>query len=562
MSSLPKNENIENDSNNNSIDNNIIVNENEEMKNNLDYNNIISSSNIINNQKSQIISKKLENDNNNEIATQSEKINNNQNSNENNSPHKEKKSHDDYTPSSSKKNQLIKENNDENDDDENDLSPNKIQKIISYSFDLKNQLSELESNILNETKMSLEETKDLNNELSKKSSELKLIVNEQSNLMVKLKKIKNEIDNKVNIPKIISMQNKSKLFLLKEAQLKKLIVVKDKEIQNASKKTGMIFNEYKKMKELKENNTEEKSIKLQKELLLLKNELKELENDIKKLNDIINEHKYCKNHKKRLLDQLELYKKLYQFEIKNSILIENKISNNNNQIDKKNKLKNTFRKNFSSDYFSLSKITTPDKKQNKYEKSRNNKVLNKYFNYIINSMKRENNEYYSTKQFNSNDDNHKINILFNSNENFYLNKIIPNSLLEKYKKRFDSLEIERRGIKTIIDNDRLNRKKKLRIDKNKIDLFNLKNKEFQKVQVNLNFEQKKQKQKIFDIKSKIIIVNKEKQKYTKILSVKEKENQRLKEKINELLKKRHSHKKKSELKKENHNFNVIINNKI
>ena len=378
MSSLPKNENIENDSNNSSIDNNIIVNENEEMKNNLDYNNIISSSNIINNQKSQIISKKLENDNNNEIATQSEKINNNQNSKENNSPHKEKKSHDDYTPSSSKKNQLIKENNDdENDDDKNDLSPNKIQKIISYSFDLKNQLSELESNILNETKMSLEETKDLNNELSKKSSELKLIVNEQSNLMVKLKKIKNEIDNKVNIPKIISMQNKSKLFLLKEAQLKKLIVVKDKEIQNASKKTGMIFNEYKKMKELKENNTEEKSIKLQKELLLLKNELKELENYIKKLNAIINEHKYCKNHKKRLLDQLELYKKLYQFEIKNSILIENKISNNNNQIDKKNKLKNTFRKNFSSDYFSLSKITTPDKKQNKYEKSRNNKVLKK-----------------------------------------------------------------------------------------------------------------------------------------------------------------------------------------
>lgn len=554
MSSLSKNENNENDNNNSPINNKI---KNVEIQTNLDNSKNAFFSDFIYNQNSRTTPKKILNDYLNESSKQLDQLNNLQDLSKNNSLYKEKKNSDDSPPSSLKNTQSLKNNS-----SSKKYSLSRSKRSSFYTIDLKNKLKELDSKIQNETKINLEETNNLNNELSAKSSELKLVINEHYNLIGKLKKFKNDLDSQINISKLISMQKKTKLILLKEAQLKKLLLVKDKEILNALKMNEIALHEYKKVKKLNENNSEDTLTELQKEFFLLKSEIKELEYDIKKLNAILNEHKYCINHKNKLLYQLELYKKLYQFEIKNSILIENKINSNNNKNDKKNKVKNSFKKNLSSDYLMFSKRITSAKKKDKYKKLLSNKIIKDYVNNFITSMNSEKNENYCSKDYiNKSNDNNKINILFNSNENFYLNKIIPNSILEIYKKRFDSLEVERREIKTIIGSDQLKHKKKLLLDKNKIELFRLRNKELKKEQINLNFEQRKQKLKILDIKRKINKVNKESQKYKKMMIIREKESQKLKEKIAGFLKMEEGDKKQIEYKEENHNFIVISKKK-
>ena len=125
--------------------------------------------------------------------------------------------------------------------------------------------------------------------------------------------------------------------------------------------------------------------------------------------------------------------------------------------------------------------------------------------------------------------------LFNSKENNFLEKIIPNEYLIRCKERFDNIENENNKIKEKLNENKIKRDKMIIEKQVIIGMKEIKIKAAKKEEIKLNIDIYKQNKLIDTLKKKINEVYKETKKYKNLLHMKIKENSNLKKKMNEYI---------------------------
>ena len=125
--------------------------------------------------------------------------------------------------------------------------------------------------------------------------------------------------------------------------------------------------------------------------------------------------------------------------------------------------------------------------------------------------------------------------LFNSKENNFLEKIIPNEYLVRCKERFDIIENENNKIKEKLNQNKIKRDKMIIEKQVIIGMKEIKIKAAKKEEVKLSIDIYKQNKLIDALKKKINEVDKETKKYKNLLNMKIKENSNLKKKMNEFI---------------------------
>ena len=138
--------------------------------------------------------------------------------------------------------------------------------------------------------------------------------------------------------------------------------------------------------------------------------------------------------------------------------------------------------------------------------------------------------------------------LFNSKENNFLEKIIPNEYLVRCKERFDNIENENNKIKEKINQNKIKRDKMLTEKQVIIGMKQIKIKAAKREELKLSLDIYKQNKIIEELKKKINEVEKETKKYKNILNSKIKENSNLKKKMNEYIAKNKEKARKGEKK--------------
>ena len=450
------------------------------------------------------------------------------------------------------------------------LTQKKIKKtipMIKYNLDdLQNKIKEINTQIYYENNISINQYNSLNDEIRTKITIIKELATEQKELISQLKALKNELNSKIEKANVIILKkNKDDK---KGELLSKLITIKEKEIELADKNNNLIQKEYKRILRIFNNNNFSKELKLRKELFELKNEIIILEQEIRQLETILDKHKYCEKHKNELLKYLSLLTKAYEFEVKKNSI--NSLSDRSLTSEKENetynlKLETINTNKKTSKTIHIRSPATPriinintklQKKLKNNKKSHLNLLSKNSFNYInkvINSINEE-----SRKESgyinNSNNINYKArkNSLFKSNENIFLEKIIPNDFLIKCKERFDSIELENNKLKEKINLNKIKHERLINENQIKIELQEIKLKVNKKDEQKLNIEIYKTNKTIYELKKKINEINKETKKYNDMINIKNKENKNIKHKMQEM-KKHLKRKKTKEIKEENIN---------
>ena len=436
-------------------------------------------------------------------------------------------------------------------------------KLIKYDTnELKKKINEINSQINNEKTISINNYNKLNKEIIEKIGIIKNLAEEQRKLIAKLKIMKDEINNKIERVNRIALKNGE--YNKKEKIVQKLIVVKEKEIEMANKKTALIKKECFRAKNILNNNDFIKENNLRKEFSELKNEILKLEHDKRKLETILDQHQYCDKRKNELLNYLSLLTNAYQFEIKKSSLIMTINSDSNNFEEIKNKSNNDKKIFLSPKTKSTKNIFIPktDKKLVKKDSYLNliSKSASDYIHKILNNVKEENKKDQGIIS-NSNNFNYKTKKknLFNLKENFFLEKIIPNNYLIKCKERFDNIENNNCQLKEKISLYKMEREKFMNEKQMEIEFKEIKIKSAKKEELRLNINIYKTSKKIEELKKEINKLNKETKKVNNIIIIKKKENSNVNNKMKEL--KKDIKKRKKEMKENKDTKEEIINNK-
>ena len=421
--------------------------------------------------------------------------------------------------------------------------------IIRYDLtELKYKINEINSKIDNEKSISINNYISLNSEIKEKISKIKNLSLEQMELISKLKIIKNEVNKKLS--KVNDLLLKNSEINKKEKELQKLITVKDKEIELANKRNLNEKNEYIRIIKIFNNNDFTKEINLRKELFELKNEITKLEFQIRKLGSILDQHKYCNKHKNELLNYLSLLTNAYQFEIKKTCMLDMTI-NSDNETD----LNNSKSINKTLDILCSPKrkitkkiiINNKNSQPNLLSK-RSSNYINSVLNNINDEQKKESGNIINIKNYKLQKKN-----LFNSKENNFLEKIIPNKYLVRCKERFDNIENENNKIKEKLNENKIKRDKMIIEKQVIIGMKEIKIKAAKKEELKLSIDIYKQNKLIDALKKRINEVDKETKKYKNLLNIKIKENSNLKKKMNEYILKIKDTKK--EEKKDMNNIN-------
>ena len=436
-------------------------------------------------------------------------------------------------------------------------------KLIKYDTnELKKKINEINSQINNEKTISINNYNKLNKEIIEKIGIIKNLAEEQRKLIAKLKIMKDEINNKIERVNRIALKNGE--YNKKEKIVQKLIVVKEKEIEMANKKTALIKKECFRAKNILNNNDFIKENNLRKEFSELKNEILKLEHDKRKLETILDQHQYCDKRKNELLNYLSLLTNAYQFEIKKSSLIMTINSDSNNFEEIKYKSNNDKKIFLSPKTKSTKNIFIPktDKKLVKKDSYLNliSKSASDYIHKILNNVKEENKKDQGIIS-NSNNFNYKTKKknLFNLKENFFLEKIIPNNYLIKCKERFDNIENNNCQLKEKISLYKMEREKFMNEKQMEIEFKEIKIKSAKKEELRLNINIYKTSKKIEELKKEINKLNKETKKVNNIIIIKKKENSNVNNKMKEL--KKDIKKRKKEMKENKDTKEEIINNK-
>ena len=435
------------------------------------------------------------------------------------------------------KNQNVNNKNDNNNNKNKKVNNNipktikALPELLKETEELEIKLAQLNSEMETEQNLLMQETSELNNEITDREFEISCLTTENKNLISQLKDIKNSLDDKMKISKIFlaKMQQLTK----DEKRLKKQIEVLDKEIESAHKNNIIAQKECKKMKLLAKNNEEGKEKILDEELKSLQQAKLELENNNILFRKEIKEHKLCPKKKSNLLSKLNMLNNSYEFEVKKTNMLETSLL----ELDKKKeKIKQEIqeKEEFNANNRSISYCTKIRKdvlmqmEKKNSEKMMINPSARLHVSEICNSIE-EQNVRNSGNIKKVNKTNYKLEqlSLFTETEQMHLANIIPPSVLNEFKERFE-----------LIENQRFNLFNELKKNKSKF------NEQSGDIQIKLNYNElkrKEQKMQLADmnanlskknvdinkLKTEIQKVNKEYKNWDKLLKMKNNENLRL-----------------------------------
>ena len=411
----------------------------------------------------------------------------------------------------------------------NDKIISKLERLKEKTSEYTNKLNSIEKQIIIEKNSSTEEINEINEQLKEKDIDIKKLADDNKVLFNELKNIKEEVDDKMKIIRIIKLKENE--LLKTEERLNKDIKVSEREIIITTRNIEIYKKEKENLEKLLKNNDENKQYNLKLELQNLYLERENLEKVIKDDKTLIKEHKFCEKKKQKLQNKLNIIRNELEFERKKLNMNEQKKNDENkytddiniDDINKKSRILNRTEIQSPSIKFkkkepTLQKTTTPIWKEleiahKKYLKSISNMTAKQIF---------ENNIQDERSKFG----------LFSPKE--ILSKLIPNDFLEIYQQRYDNVEMQKQEIEEQILYGNSNVKQEIKENKNKIDKSNLKMKEQNIKTGKLNEDLSKLKRLSNECNNEIKIVNEHLKNLILVFKQKNGENQRLKQRINDI----------------------------
>ena len=421
------------------------------------------------------------------------------------------------------------------------ISTKSLLELEKETEEMQIKLAQLNSEMDKERNLLIQETTELNTDITDRGFEISCLSSENKNLMTQLKYIKTSLDDKMEIGKVFFA--KMEKLKISEKQLKKKMEVLEKEIELAEKNSKIVQKDCKRMAILAKNNEEGKEKILNEELDNLIKLKSELEENNFKLRKALKEHKLCPKIKSNLVNKLNMLNNSYEFEKKKTNMIETSLVN---LEQKKEKIKKEIqdKEDFNTNNRSMSYCTNLRKKvlKNMDKKNSEQKMMSpcarKHISNICNIIEEQNkkNSELIKNIENTNYQKLKKN-LFTDSEQVQLAAIIPPSFLNEFKERFE-----------MVENERYDLMNKLQKNKNKLNGYSddiqikinyaeLKKKEQKMQWVDMNVNYSKKNVEINNLKNEIKKVNKEFRNWSKLLKMKNNENQKLNDYINNIQKK-------------------------
>ena len=415
-------------------------------------------------------------------------------------------------------------------------SNSSLEGLEQKTIELREKLEKIKSDAEQERALNMEETYQLNSDITDKNFEINVLSEENRDLIAQLKEIKNSLDEKMKIGNkfLIKMEKLKK----EEENKKKLIEVKEKEIELAQKNQDIIMRDYNRMKNISDQNYPDKENELRKNLESLEKDKKQLENEINQLKKIIKEHKLCSKVKQNLISSLNVITNSYQFEEKKKNMLESNLAEfeeKKEKIKKENeeKLNTSSRSNTYGNKIRNKVLERMEKKNS--EKSI---IPSRAALHVENLCKSigNNNLKNSRDMKNINNSNYKLQqkSLFTDIEQIQLATIIPPSYLNKFKEKFDEVENQRYDL---IDKLRVSHEQHastLNSVKIKLNYAELKKKEQKILLVDLSSNVAKKNVDITKLKTDINKINKDINTWKKLLRMKNNESKRLNKYIDDL----------------------------
>ena len=406
-----------------------------------------------------------------------------------------------------------------------------LPELLKETEEMQVQLAKLNSEMDNERNLLMQETSELNNDITDRGFEISCLSSENKNLISQLKDIKTSLDDKMKISKIfmVKMQQLAK----NEKIMKKKLEILDKEIELAQKNTRIVQKDCNKMKILARNNEEGKEKILNDELNNLIKTKTELENNNINLRKEIKEHKLCPKIKTNLLSKLNLLNNSYEFELKKINMLETSMADFDKKKEKiKQEIKEKEEFNMNNKSISYCNNLRKNVLKQMEKKNSEEKMISPrarlHITDICNSIEEQNfKNSGKIKKIQKLNYNEEPQTLFTETEQMQLAAIIPPSFLNEFKERFDLLENERFDLI-----NKLKKNKNKFNDKSdniqvKINYTELKKKEQKMQWVDMNANLSKKNLDINKIKKEINKVNKEYKNWSKLLIMKNNENVRL-----------------------------------
>ena len=442
-------------------------------------------------------------------------------------------------PKENKENQNLNNKNDKNKNINHELKTTKsLPELVKETEELQVKLAKINSQMDNERYLLMQETNDLNTEITEKGFEISCLSTENKNLISQLKDIKSTMDDKIKIGKIF-LEKKQRLAN-KEKQLNKKIEVLEKEIILAEKNNKIVENDCRRMIILAKNNEEGKEQILDEELNNLQKIKSELENTNMNLRISLKEHKLCPKIKTNLLSKLNVLNNSYEFEQKKTNMLETSMVD---YEQKKEKIKKDIqeKKEYNASNKSLSFCSNIRNKVLKQAEKKNSerKLLSptrRHIAQICKDIEADNIQNSGNiKKINPSINYSKTpKSLFTETEQMKLAAIIPPSILNEFKERFDMIENERYDLIGKLQNNKNKYNDESDNFMAKLNYTELKKKEQKMQWVDMNVNYSKKNVEINNLKNEIKKVNKEFKNWSKLLKMKNNENQKLNDYINNI----------------------------
>ena len=369
-----------------------------------------------------------------------------------------------------------------------------LEKLKKKTEEYNMKLDKIDKQIINEKNSVIKELNEINNDLEEKENDIKKLTEDNKILFSELKNIKDEVDDKMKLVRIFKLKEVE--MLKNEEKLNKEIKVKEKEIIITTRNIETYQKEKENLDKIIKKNGDNKQYSLNLKLHSLALEKEILEKEIKDDKASMNEHKFCENKKHKLQNKLNI--------LRNELEFEKKKLNMENEKKKEN----------------LQTTTTPIWKEleiahQKYLKSISNMSARKIF---------ENNQQDERSKFG----------LFSPKEVEILSKLIPNDFLEVYQQRYNNVESQKQEIEEQLLYGNIDKKQEIKDNKQRIDKSNLQIKEQNFKNGKLNEDISKLKKLGNEINGEIKTVNEHLKNIQMVLNTKLRENERLREKLNDI----------------------------
>ena len=431
----------------------------------------------------------------------------------------------------------------------------RISKLIEKNKQSQKEIETIQSKIDIQSKEEIDKIVSLNKELSELDKNHFTISKDNKTLITKLKTMEEEVSkrfaDKFKISKVIERKKKEGVKRDLNAE------IKAKEIQKKTEKKIIKYNkkEIKKLNEILDK--EGKGQELNEELKQINEKINKTKTEIEELNKVKMDHNLCQKNKNLLKTKLNVLLNDFEFESKKSNMMEVEkkeptvIKNVNMTMMYGESVRKKLLNNTENKYNSKIKIVNyrsfnyllkdmENMKDNKKLKDNPNlpsKSLND-LNQAAASTYMDSSAYYSLLK---NDISCKIDTkspkkyLFTEQENNILKKMLPTEYYNKYNEKYNSKENQLTEIE-----DKFKEHEQMKSDINlnniKYDAINIKIKELSLIKSKLYVDYSKNIKKIAELKRSIKLYQDEVKKQNLILNAKNKNNEHILKKIEELKK--------------------------